>query len=86
MQLNVSDLGTQAGRRRLLTRCIKESGMSQRDFAISVLVRDARTLRRWLTGERPVPKLVAYCLAGLESLEGGIRGALRRGQRVTVRF
>jgi hypothetical protein len=86
MHVNPDDVATQAARRRLLARCIRDSGMSQSEFAVSVLVRDARTVRRWLSSERPVPALVAYYLAALASFDGGIRHALRRGARVMVRF
>lgn len=76
---------TRSGAQQLLARCISESGLSQRDFAIAVLMRDARTIRRWLSGERPMPKLVADCLKGLADCEGGIQGAIRRGVRITLR-
>jgi hypothetical protein len=70
---------------RLLARAIEQSGLTQRDFAIAVLVRDPRTVRRWLTGDRPMPTLVVHYLEGLAACEGGVRGAIRRGVRITIR-
>jgi hypothetical protein len=40
--------------RRLLKRRIRESGLSNRKFAERWMVRDERTVRRWLAGE-PIP-------------------------------
>jgi hypothetical protein len=45
--------------RELLEQAIKRSGMSARAFAKEVLWRDERTVRRWLSGESPVPAVVA---------------------------
>jgi hypothetical protein len=42
----------------LLKRRILESGLSVRQFAIQVMVREDRTVRRWLSGESPVPNMV----------------------------
>jgi hypothetical protein len=44
--------------RNLLLRHLHDSGMTQREFANTVLFRHERTLRRWLYGERPIPKLL----------------------------
>ena len=41
----------------LLRAAIAASGLSVRKFA-DVLVRDPRTLFRWLSGESPLPKAV----------------------------
>ena len=41
----------------LLRAAIAASGLSVRKFAV-VLVRDPRTLFRWLSGESPLPKAV----------------------------
>ena len=41
----------------LLRRAIAASGLSVRKFA-DVLIRDPRTLFRWLSGESPLPKAV----------------------------
>jgi hypothetical protein len=42
----------------LLTKAIEASGMSARRFAVRVLIRDERTVRRWLSGDSPLPKPV----------------------------
>lgn len=43
---------------RLLRQRITESGLSARRFAMEVLKRDERTIRRWLAGDSPIPKEV----------------------------
>jgi len=43
--------------RRLLKRRIREADMSTRRFAEDVMVRDERTVRRWLAGST-IPKVV----------------------------
>ena len=45
--------------RELVEQAIKRSGLSARAFARDVLWRDERTVRRWISGESPVPKVVA---------------------------
>jgi hypothetical protein len=47
----------------LLSRRIEESGLSARRFAVDVLLRDERTIRRWLAGDSPIPKVVIGFLA-----------------------
>lgn len=47
---------------RLLKRCIEESGLSARRFAVEVLLRDERTIRRWLAGDSPIPRVVTQFL------------------------
>jgi len=42
----------------LLKRRIQESGLSVRQFAIQVMIREDRTVRRWLSGESPTPNVV----------------------------
>lgn len=42
----------------LLRAVIEASGLSARRFAVQVLVRDERTVRRWLAGDSPIPKAV----------------------------
>ncbi len=42
----------------LLGRRIAESGLSARKFATQVTRRDERTVRRWLSGESPIPEIV----------------------------
>jgi uncharacterized protein YyaL (SSP411 family) len=44
---------------RLLAEAIERSGMSARQFARETLWREERTVRRWLSGESPVPAVVA---------------------------
>ena len=42
----------------LLKRAIKKSGMSARQYAVVRLTRNERTIRRWLEGKTPIPKVV----------------------------
>lgn len=42
----------------LLRQRIDESGLSARAFAAQVLLRDERTIRRWLAGDSPIPVAV----------------------------
>lgn len=46
----------------LLGRAIDASGMSARRFAVDVLIRDERTVRRWLAGDSPIPAVVVEWL------------------------
>jgi len=48
--------------RELLVKRIDESGLSQRQFARRVIYRDERTVRRWVSGESPVPAVVHQLL------------------------
>lgn len=48
----------------LLEECIKKSGLSARQFAIQILIRDERTIRRWLAGDSPIPEAVVSFLKG----------------------
>jgi ribosome-binding protein aMBF1 (putative translation factor) len=41
-----------------LRKAIELSGLSDRQFAQKVLVRDERTIRRWIAGDRPIPQAV----------------------------
>lgn len=43
----------------LLKAAIEASGMSAREFAVKVLVRDERTVRRWVNRDGEIPKVVA---------------------------
>jgi hypothetical protein len=47
-----------AARIKLLQRAIELSGMSARQFAIQVLIRDERTVRKWLHADSEVPDVV----------------------------
>lgn len=59
----------------LLSLAIDRSGLSARKFAELVLVRDERTIRRWLKGESPIPKVVREMLqAQVAKPEGEKRG------------
>jgi hypothetical protein len=46
----------------LLRDAIRLSGLSTRSFAETVLVRDERTVRRWIAGEAPIPDVVTRFL------------------------
>ena len=41
-----------------LRRAIEVSGLSARRFAREILIRDERTVRRWLAGDSPLPEAV----------------------------
>jgi hypothetical protein len=43
---------------RLIRAAIDASGMSARRFAVDILTRDERTVRRWLAGDSPLPRAV----------------------------
>lgn len=55
---NSDELAKLARDRELLLRRIEESGVSARKFAIEVLRREERTIRRYISGESPIPNLV----------------------------
>lgn len=38
-----------------LRSAIEASGLSARQYAADVLLRDERTVRRWLAGDSPIP-------------------------------
>jgi hypothetical protein len=42
---------------RLLKKRLEESGMHINDFA-KLLIRNERTVRRWLDGDSPIPQVV----------------------------
>lgn len=46
----------------LLEAAIQRSGLSARKYAELVLIRDERTIRRWLKGDSPIPKAVREML------------------------
>jgi hypothetical protein len=62
----------------LLSRVIKRSGMTLRSFAINVLVRDQRAVRRMLDGELPLPKEVRRRLEHDEASPAELRQLLRQ--------
>ncbi len=51
-------MGAVVSDRDLLAAKIEASGLSARRFAREVLVRDERTIRRWLAGDSPIPEAV----------------------------
>lgn len=54
----MTDADQQALGLSLLQRAIAASGLSASRYAREVLIRDERTIRRWLTGESPIPQAV----------------------------
>ena len=46
----------------LLRSAIEASGLSARRYAVEVLLRDERTVRRWLDGSSPIPDPVMQFL------------------------
>jgi hypothetical protein len=55
----VADLpATRAAEVALLRAAIARSGLSVSQYAARVLVREARTVRRWLSGELQIPRAV----------------------------
>lgn len=57
---------TRAEQIALLRSRIEASGLSVRRFAREVLLRDERTVQRWLAGDNPIPALVLAWLAAPE--------------------
>lgn len=51
--------------RALLRAAIDRSGLSHRRFAERIMVRDERTVRRWISGEIPIPTVVLDKLQSL---------------------
>jgi hypothetical protein len=47
-----------AARIKLLSHAIELSGLSVTRFAVEVLIRDDRTVRRWLAAETDIPPVV----------------------------
>lgn len=54
----------------LLEAAIAASGLSARRFATEQMLRDERTIRRWLAGDVPIPDVV---VARLEALTAGAK-------------
>lgn len=46
----------------LIRAAIDASGLSARKYAEMVLLRDERTVRRWVAGKSPIPKVVREML------------------------
>lgn len=53
---------TRAEQGTMLREAIRRSGLSARQYAKQILVRDERTIRRWLSGESPIPDAVVRFL------------------------
>lgn len=47
-----------------LRAAIQASGLSASAYARNILIRDPRTVRRWLAGDAPIPKSVLDYLKG----------------------
>ena len=47
----------------LLRAAIAASGLTTSGYARNVLIRDPRTVRRWLAGQAPIPQTVRAFLA-----------------------
>lgn len=48
--------------RDLLADAIAKSGMSARQFATQLMGRDERTIRRWQSGDSPIPEAASAWL------------------------
>jgi len=62
----MTDPLTRAESVALLRSRIDESGLSARQFAIRVMIREPRTIQRWLAGDSPIPRQVIRWLADPE--------------------
>ena len=54
----MKDLRTRTDEIGLLEKRIEESGLDTSPFARDVLIREPRTIRRWLDGSSPIPNRV----------------------------
>lgn len=54
---------TRAEQLALLCTAIAQTGLSNRQYAEQVLLRDERTLRRWLSGKQSIPAVVLRQIA-----------------------
>ncbi len=54
----MTDLQTRPEAMELLEKRIEESGLKTSTFALDVLIREPRTIRRWLAGDSPIPNRV----------------------------
>lgn len=70
----------------LLAAAIEASGLSARRFAVALLSRDERAVRRWIAGD-PMPPVVRewlkHWLALSDSARGEVVAHLVRGERST---
>ena len=68
----------------LIRAAIKKSGLSHTQFALQIVARDGRQVRRWLAGNHPIPRaarqfLERYVAESTDSGESGdSRGRLVR--------
>lgn len=69
---------TQEKARRLLAAAIEKSGLSARDFAEQVVMRDERTVRRWISGDSPIPAVVSEWLEDGPAVEDCTRAVAKR--------
>ncbi len=53
---------SEADHRDLLARVIASSGLSVRQWAKQVVLREERTVRRWIAGDSPIPQVVVEFL------------------------
>jgi len=56
------DGGETARRISLLRAAITSSGLSASAYARDILIREPRTIRRWLAGDSPIPESVLHYL------------------------
>ena len=59
----------QAEARAQLRRAIDRSGLSVRAFALHQLIREPRTVQRYLAGHSPIPRAVLTHLEQLDATE-----------------
>ena len=60
----------------LIRASIEASGLSARRFAERVMTRDERTIRRWVSGEQPIPATASVRLVWFLALPKYKRAAL----------
>ncbi|HEY7195496.1 MAG TPA: hypothetical protein VH439_17265 [Gemmatimonadales bacterium] len=58
----------------LLRAVIDSSGLSDRQWAMTVAWRDERTIRRWLAAAAPIPDVVLRQLRAIHARGNGTRG------------
>ena len=54
----MADALTRAAQIAELRAAIHRSGLSNSAYARDILIRDPRSLRRWLSGKNPIPRAV----------------------------
>lgn len=63
---------TRAEQVALLRAAIERSGLSSSEYARRVLVRDPRTVRRYLAGDQAMPEVVLRVVAGQAGANGSL--------------